>query len=65
MKSTNLKQSDPISILSVLHNFRTVYDRNGIPKDAAMCLLQKFMKSPSKAALAHRASATKEDVPEQ
>lgn len=65
MKSANFKPFDPISIHSFLHNFKTACDRNGIHRDAAMRPFPHFMKDPAKASLAHRVSATKEDVLEQ
>lgn len=64
-KSTNFKPSDPINMLSLLHNFKTACDRNLIHKGAAMWIFQHFIKDTPKAALAHRVSATKKDVPEQ
>lgn len=64
MESANFKTSDPISVLSFAHNFKTVCDGSGILEGAAMVLFPHFMKDPSKAALVHRICATKEDDPQ-
>lgn len=61
MKSACFRPSDPISVLSFLHNFKMACDSNGIHEGAAMWLFQYFIKEPAKAPLMHRVCLTDKD----
>lgn len=65
MKSTVFKLWDPISILSFLRSIKTAFDSSGIHEEAAICLLQYFMKDPAKAALTYRVCTTESDDPSE
>lgn len=65
MRSVNFKPSEPISMRSFLQNFRSSCDCNGIYRAAGMWLFQHSLKDRTKAALVHRVSATKENVPDR
>lgn len=53
MKLAVFKPSSIVSTLSFLHNFKMARDSNSVHEKASMCLLQYFMKDPTKATLAH------------
>lgn len=47
MRSTKVKLSEPISLLSSLHNFRAAYETIVIHEDGVKLILQYFMKDPA------------------
>lgn len=61
IKTALFTPSDLTSVLSLLRNFKTAHDSNGIPKGAAMWLFPHFIKEPARDTLAHRISASVED----
>lgn len=65
MTPANLIPSDPITVQSLLHNFSTNFDINGIHDIAAMWLFRYFMIYLAKAALANGVRATNEDDPQR
>lgn len=56
MKSSIVKPSDPIAVLAVFHNYKTVYASNGIHERAAMLLFLHFMEDLDKATFSYRMS---------
>lgn len=64
INSKNLKQSSFISLLQLIHKFKIACGRNGIHEDAAMCLLQHFMKDTAKDVLAHSVCIIEQDCPQ-
>lgn len=61
IRPEDFKSSDPISVLDILHSFKTAGHSSSIPEEAAMQPFQDFMKDPCRAALACRICSTKEE----
>lgn len=61
IESSIFKPSHPISIFVFLHNFKTVFDSNGIHERSTMWPLPHFMKEPVKATLSYRMTDTEDD----
>lgn len=64
INSADFKPSDPNSIMSYVHSFKTACDSNGIHGGTAMWLFQYFIANSAKAVLARRVSASREAIPE-
>lgn len=57
MKSSIFSPSCSISVLAILHNFKTVCDSTGIHERATMWFFPHLIKSPTTAALSYQNSA--------